>query len=343
MVGIRQRGEKIRQFILDNIENHPVDLVKITSQAFDISRQAVSKHVQRLVEQKAIIVKGTTRSRHYILHPLAEWDHIFQLDKTISEDLVWRNHISPLLGELPDNVIDIWHYGFTEIFNNAIDHSSGKNVNVSLKKTATVSEIVVYDDGEGIFKKIQKELSLYDERHSVLELAKGKLTTDPANHTGEGIFFSSRMFDDFRILSGNVYFSHTHNEVEDWIIEHQRFQSGTGVFMKISNITSRTVKKIFDSFTSDNDYGFTKTVVPVRLAQYGDDKLVSRSQAKRLLARIDKFKTVIFDFDDVELVGQAFADEVFRVFANQHPEMELIDLNANKIVREMITRALNRE
>ncbi len=57
---------------------------------------------------------------------LAEWDHIFQLDKTISEDMVWRNHISPLLGELPDNVIDIWHYGFTEIFNNAIDHSSGK-------------------------------------------------------------------------------------------------------------------------------------------------------------------------------------------------------------------------
>ncbi len=343
MVGIRQRGEKIRQFILDNIENHPVDLVKIASQAFDISRQAVNKHVQRLVEQKAIVVKGTTRSRHYILHPLAEWEHIFQLDKTISEDLVWRNHISPLLGELPDNVIDIWHYGFTEIFNNAIDHSSGKNINVSLKKTATVSEIVVYDDGEGIFKKIQKELDLHDERHSVLELAKGKLTTDPANHTGEGIFFSSRMFDDFRILSGNVYFSHTHNEVEDWIIEHQRFQSGTGVFMKISNITSRTVKNIFDSFTSDDDYGFTKTVVPVRLAQYGDDKLVSRSQAKRLLTRIDKFKTVIFDFDDVELVGQAFADEVFRVFANQHPEMKLIHLNANKVVWEMISRALNRE
>ncbi len=343
MVGIRRRGEKIRQFILDNIEHHPVDLVKITSQAFDISRQAVNKHIQRLVEQKAIIVKGATRSRHYILHPLAEWDHIFQLDKTISEDIVWRNHVSPLLGELPDNVIDIWHYGFTEIFNNAIDHSSGKNVNVSLKKTATVSEIVVYDDGEGIFKKIQKALNLYDERHSVLELAKGKLTTDPENHTGEGIFFSSRMFDDFRILSGNVYFSHTHNEIEDWIIEHQRFQSGTGVFMKLSNISSRTTKQIFDSFTSDDDYGFTKTVVPVRLAQYGDDKLVSRSQAKRLLARIDKFKTVIFDFDDVELIGQAFADEVFRVFANQHPEMELIYINENKVVRQMITRALNRE
>lgn len=46
--------------------------------------------------------------------------------------------------------------------------------------------------------------------------------------------------------------------------------------------------------------------------------LDSRSQAKRLLARVDKFKKVIFDFDDVEPIGQAFADEVFCVFAKQH-------------------------
>ena len=92
--------------------------------------------------------------------------------------------------------------------------------------------------------------------------------------------------------------------------------------------------------SSDDDYGFNKTVVPVRLAQYGDEKLVSRSQAKRLLARIDKFKTVIFDFDDIETIGQAFADEIFRVFKLQHPEMDLIYLKANKEVQQMITRAL---
>lgn len=72
--------------------------------------------------------------------------------------------------------------------------------------------LVIHDDGEGIFHKITKQLKLCDERHAVLELAKGKFTTDPKNHTGEGIFFSSRMFDDFAILSGTVYFTHdTHN------------------------------------------------------------------------------------------------------------------------------------
>jgi len=340
MVGIRKRGEIIRQFILDNVEHHPSDVAALTSRTFEISRQAVNKHIKRLVDQSALLVRGTTRSRHYILHPLAKWEHIYALDGSLAEDTVWRTDISEFVGDLPDNVSEIWHYGFTEILNNAIDHSSGNQVHIQVTKTATTTEIVVYDDGEGIFKKIQRELGLLDERHSVLELAKGKLTTDPDNHTGEGIFFSSRMFDDFAILSGNVYFSHKHDEVEDWILERQRFQTGTGVFMSLSNKTSRTSKQIFDSFTSDDDYGFTKTVVPVRLAQYGDDRLISRSQAKRLLVRVERFRTVIFDFDEVEMIGQAFADEIFRVFKTQHPDMELIYLNANKQVKQMITRAL---
>lgn len=343
MVGIRKRGEEIRQFILDNVEHHPKDVVALTSNAFDISRQAVNKHIKRLVEQKALLIRGSTRSRHYILHPLVKWEHIYSLDGTLAEDVVWRNDISEFVSDLPDNVIDIWHYGFTEILNNAIDHSSGSQVHIQVTKTATTTEIVIYDDGEGIFKKIQRELGLLDERHSVLELAKGKLTTDPDNHTGEGIFFSSRMFDGFAILSGNVYFSHKYDEVEDWILEQQKLQTGTGVFMELSNNTARSSKQIFDSFSSDDDYGFTKTVVPVRLTQYGDDKLVSRSQAKRLLVRVEKFKTVIFDFVDVDSVGQAFADEIFRVFKLQHPDMDLIYLNANKNVQQMITRALTRK
>ncbi|MBW2164126.1 MAG: DUF4325 domain-containing protein, partial [Deltaproteobacteria bacterium] len=227
----------------------------------------------------------------------------------------------------------------TEMFNNAIDHSNGTVINIQLKKTATNTELALYDDGIGIFKKIQAELGLLDERHAILELAKGKLTTDPANHTGEGIFFTSRMFDDFEILSGGIYFSHKFDEKEDWILERDRFSSGTAVWMKINNHTARTTRKIFDKFTSDDDFGFTKTVVPVRLAQYGDDKLISRSQAKRLLVRIDRFKTVIFDFQSVDSIGQAFADEVFRVFALKHPEIELMAIKANSEVKRMIHRA----
>lgn len=336
----RKRGEEIRQFILDNVENNPAGIANIVCKSFAISRQAANKHIQKLVMQKLIAAKGGTKGRRYYLLPLVEWDGMFPLDNTITEDVVWNKHIAPMLKDIADNVTDIWHYGITEMFNNAIDHSGGQNVKVALKKTAATTEVIIYDNGEGIFKKIQRVLNLFDERHSVLEIAKGKLTTDPENHTGEGIFFSSRMFDNFTILSGNVYFSHTHGAIADWILEQQHSHTGTMVVMQLSNNTSRTSKQIFDNFTSGDDYEFTKTIIPVALTQYGDDKLISRSQAKRLLARTDKFKTVIFDFSNVESIGQAFADEVFRVFSNRHPEMKIIPLNECKAVAQMIGKVL---
>lgn len=339
MTRVRSRGENIRRFIINNVEKNPRDIARVTADKFGITRQAVNKHLKKLVDEHALVSQGNTRNLAYHLHPLEAWNKNYSVTDALAEDIVWRKNVAASLGKMPDNVIDIWHYGFTEMFNNAIDHSDGSVISIQLRKTATNTELVLYDDGVGIFKKIQAALGLLDERHAILELSKGKLTTDPANHTGEGIFFTSRMFDGFDILSGGTYFSHKFDEQEDWILERDRFSSGTAVWMKLNNHTARTTKKVFDQFTSDDDIGFTKTVVPVRLAQYGDDKLVSRSQAKRLLARIDRFKTVIFDFQGVDSIGQAFSDEIFRVFALKHPEIELIPIKTNSAVKRMIHRA----
>jgi hypothetical protein len=79
------------------------------------------------------------------------------------------------------------------------------------------------------------------------------------------------------------------------------------------------------------------------LAQYGDEKLISRSQAKRLLARFDRFKTVVLDFTGVESIGQAFADEVFRVFGQEHPRTEFLETNTCPAVQQMIDRARTRD
>ena len=77
------------------------------------------------------------------------------------------------------------------------------------------------------------------------------------------------------------------------------------------------------------------------MARYGDERLVSRSQAKRLLARIDRFKIVIFDFEGIDQIGQAFADEVFRVFNNRHPDIQLYFIKTQPDVENMIVRALS--
>lgn len=344
MTRVRVRGEEIRRYILENVEQHAGDISRFTAQHFQITRQAVNKHLQKLKKEGALSEDGKTRNRSYALAPRVDWGHDYEINQDLEEHLVWQNDISKVLGELPENVMDIWQFGVTEMLNNARDHSVGSSVKVLIRKTSVSTEMAIIDNGVGIFRKIQKEMNLLDERHAIFELAKGKLTTDPRHHTGEGIFFTSRMFDEFNIWSGGVWFSHEYGKEEDWILESADQKSGTIVFLKLHNHTSRTTKKVFDKFTSgDGDFGFTKTVVPVRLAQYGNDKLVSRSQAKRVLARVELFKTVMFDFTDVPTIGQAFADEIFRVFAQLHPEIEIVPVRANTEVKRMIERAKNRD
>lgn len=333
---VHSRGEDICRFITDHVEDHSTDIAKFAGRHFGITRQAINKHLQKLVEEGSLTRSGNTRKRTYKLAPLADTQWSYSIDADLQEDLAWKDDVRPSLGQLPENVMNIWHHGFTEMFNNAIDHSAGSRILLQIRKTAATTEMLVHDDGIGIFKKIKNEKKLLDERHAILELSKGKLTTDPKNHAGEGIFFTSRMFDSFRILSGGAYFSHEFGEPEDWLLEHDVSQQGTAVWMKLQNHTSRTTKKIFDQYAGGDDYGFSKTVVPLRLAQYGNDLLVSRSQAKRVLARVEQFKSVVFDFREVASIGQAFADEVFRVFANEHPYIELTPVHANSAVKRMI-------
>ena len=110
--------------------------------------------------------------------------------------------------------------------------------------------------------------------------------------------------------------------------------------MAIAADSPRTARQVFDAFSSGPDeYAFAKTVVPVRLAKVGDENLISRSQAKRLLLRVDRFRCVMLDFEGVTTIGQAFADEIFRVFSNEHPEVELVAIHAVPEVQQMIRRA----
>ncbi len=330
--------------IKDAVEKHPADVARLTAEKFGITRQAVHKHLQRLVAEKALVESGKTRNRKYSLASLTKWRKVYPLTADLEEGAVWRNDIRVLFDELPANVVGIWEFCFTEMFNNAIEHSGGAKIRVVVRQSPLFTAMAIHDDGVGIFKKIKKALNLPDEEHAVLELAKGKLTTAPKRHTGEGVFFASRIVDQFRILSGKVHFRHYYKSPEDWIIPRNESgaTSGTTVAMAVNNHTSRTAKKIFDQFSSGDNDGFTRTVVPVELAKFGDEHLISRSQAKRLVARLDRFKAVDFDFTGVAMIGQAFADEIFRVFANDHPQIELRATKANSAVKRMIARAKNR-
>ena len=323
------RGQEIRQFILQSVDEHPHDIARLTAKQFGVTRQAVNLHLQKLFTDSDLVREGKTRRTRFFLAPKKTWQKNYSRQQ--SESDVWENDVLPQISDLPENALDIWRYCFTEIFNNAVDHSSGTRITVQLKRTAVNTEIAIIDNGVGIFKKIQRAMKFSDERYSVLELAKGKFTTDPQRHTGEGIFFTSKMLDSFDISSGGVYFTS---------VSPLKSPKGTAVWMKLKNTTDRSRKEVFDEYTSpESDYAFDKTVVPVKMAEHSPNDLISRSQAKRLLLRIDRFRRVVLDFQSVNQIGQAFADEIFRVFVRSHPGVDVQFVNVNNEVIRMIKRA----
>lgn len=327
----------VRKFVLEAVEDQRPHLAKAVQEQFGVSRPTAHNYLKALVEDRVIARAGIGRyalahQKHRFLHPV----------RGLQEDELWKNDIAPTLHGLPRNVTDLWHYGCTEMINNVIDHSNSDVILIDIDRSPVSTQIGVNDEGVGIFRKIAAALDLEDERHAVLELSKGKVTTDPENHTGEGIYFSSRAFDVFHILSGNVYFQHERDTDEDWILSEvtpEEEPDGTAVHMSLRNDSSRTLRQVFDDYATDKlDYRFDKTVVPVKLLQYGDDRLVSRSQAKRLMSRFDRFRVVILDFQGVEAIGQAFADEVLRVFRSRNPDVDVVPINANEQVARMINR-----
>lgn len=339
---VSKRTELIRRFLLAAVKAGNQHLMQDAMETFSISRQAVHSHLSSLVKQGFLEAHGNTRARHYTLGPKKSHSQLFAL-KGLRESDVYYRDFGFMFKDLPRDIEDICHYGFTEMLNNAIDHSGGVNVFINVDRSVEIIDIWINDDGEGIFNHIARMLNLVDPRESILELSKGKLTTDPENHTGQGIFFTSRVFDAFNIYSGDLIFTHNEKSEDDFLLHAEKYETGTLVYMSIAVNSTKSIKSVFDEFTGneEEDYAFNKTVVPVKLALYEGERLVSRSQAKRILNRVDKFKTVLLDFNGVDMIGQAFADEIFRVFARRNQQITLMPLNMAKEVEKMVRAAIN--
>ena len=324
--------------ITAEVMSHPRDLSKVLATRYGVSR-ATSANVLRRLETEGWVSRSGP-STHPVFTPGYKRSRTFSRPLPgLEEDKVWEDDVAPYL-LLTSNVRNIVHHGFTEMVNNAIDHSEGKQVLVHVLQDQSKVELLVSDDGIGIFRKISEAMQLPDVRLAMFELAKGKLTTDPSKHSGEGVFFTSRMFDDFGIHANGLYFSHEDQAPRDWLLDAAA-RPGTAVHMRIAVNSARTSREVFEQYmNAPEDYGFNKTVVPMKLAQLGSDQLLSRSQAKRLIARFDRFRTVMLDFSGVPEIGQAFADEIFRVYARQHPNVELIPSHMTEQVERMRRRAL---
>jgi hypothetical protein len=116
------------------------------------------------------------------------------------------------------------------------------------------------------------------------------------------------------------------------------------VFFEINTESQSRLNDVFREYTNqsgDDELGFDKTDVHVKLYVKGGVH-ISRSQARRILSGLEKFKVVVMDYDKIPLIGQAFADEIYRVFLNKYPEIKIINENANDAVQFMVSRAKKR-
>ncbi|MGK0180295.1 MAG: anti-sigma regulatory factor (Ser/Thr protein kinase), partial [Nitrospinales bacterium] len=315
---VKNQAEEIRGYLLAKIPVHPKNIVAQASKDFSCSRTTVHRHLNRLHRDGKIIKSGTTRQAQYFLKTDKNKEIYISLENKIEEHKVWQENFRKDFEILPENIFKICEHGFLEMLNNAIDHSESTGVVIETKWESNSVTIKISDGGVGIFKKIKRTLNLKDERESALHLSKGKFTTDPDNHTGEGIFFTSRFFDDFHIHSKQIIYRRF-NLDHDWFVESEKGSSkpGTGVWMKIALDSKRKMQEVYEQYQGEDSDGvqsFDKTHFHIVLSKLGDERYVSRSQARRIVLGLEKFKHVVLDFKDISSVGQGFVDEVFRVF-----------------------------
>ena len=257
----------------------------------------------------------------------------------LSEDVVWRRVAGDLNLDRGSPAGRLISYAFTEMLNNAIDHSGGTRVTITWWADADQWTFEVRDYGIGAFPKLREGLGLASDFESVQELSKGKRTTDHAHHTGEGIFFTSKAVDLFRLTSAGVRWT-VDNLRRDEALGLVSMAEGTSVICQMDPQTDRTLAGIFKEFT--RDHAFVRTRPVVKLFEIGT-VFVSRSEARRFLAGLDAdFDTVEVDFAGVTDVGQGFVDELLRVWPAVHPGKTVIPTNMNDAVEFMVQRGLSR-
>lgn len=325
---------------------------EITS-SVGVSRQYVNMVIFDLIADKQVVKLGGTRNAFYVstdyvrIHPdiLPSTFKKKYINSSLEEHqvLMELEEKFPLISNVPENIKSIFTFAFSEMFNNAIEHSGSKIISVEVSLRNNKLSFIIEDSGIGVFRNIMKKKGLRSVVEAIQDLLKGKTTTMPKSHSGEGIFFTSKASDLFILDSFGRQLS-IQTLLNDVKVKQVSISKrGTRVIFEISVDSNLHLNDVFKKYTNikgDSDFGFDKTEIRVKLFTTSGVH-ISRSQARRILSGLEKFKIILLDFDKVPVVGQAFADEIYRVFQNAHPDISIQEENMSAGVRFMVERAKN--
>jgi len=298
------------------------------------SLRSARRALTRLTELQWLVRTGTRRQPRWQPGALRQVVRCYEL-QGLQEDLPWTLDFAPCF-EWPAPLNRLVQHAFCELLNNAIDHSGGSHVTVSLRQTATQVQLLVSDNGRGAFERIAQTFAIADPAHAMLELGKGRLTSLPQRHSGQGLFFTSRLADVFDLHANAVAFRQREWDGRGWQPQRPLRAPGTSVYAAFSLDTTRTLEAVRQTYCSDG-VAFDRTVVPLRVITSERVGLESRAQARRVHARLAQFARAELDFAGVPVIGQAFADELFRVLpAVDTGATEMIPVNMSAAVSAMV-------
>jgi anti-sigma regulatory factor (Ser/Thr protein kinase) len=309
-------------------------------QALGCSRQYALRLLNRLIEEGEIHRKGRTRAARYFPGSAEEQVNRIELVKEregLSEYVVFDEVVKRLRlnSRLNRNCTTIFDYAFTEMLNNAIDHSFSDKVWITVEVDHADIRFEIKDLGIGAIESIKRGFGITDDFQALEHLFKGKQTTAREAHSGQGIFFTSKVVDLFQIAASGMQFT-VDNAKKDEFLGDIRQRKGTTVTCRIKRNTRRKIKDVLDRYTG-GEYEFNQNIVKINLSKH--ERLMSRSEAKRLLLGLDDYSVLDFNFRNVAEVGQGFCDEIFRVYAQRNPNKLLSYHGASDTVRYMIERS----
>lgn len=304
--------------------------------ALRVSPATAHRLLQALVLAGTLERHGKGRAAGYRLRTVRRRFRLAGLDEHVAIEALAREiaAIRPLAGPAAHT----FAYAASEMLNNAIDHSGGRGAVVTIAfESGGATVVTIADDGIGVFRRVAEEFGYATPQEAIVQLETGKLTSDPARHSGEGLFFTSKAVSRFRLESQGVAWV-VDNVVGDSGIGTSDVRRGTRVTFSLVPGHVPRLQDVFAAFTDAQSLAFLRTQATIRLAAFGKT-LVARSEAKRLVARLPAFTHVRLDFTGVDVVGQGFCDEVFRVFAGAHPGVTLEPVGMNEAVAFMVARA----
>lgn len=305
-------------------------------QRLQISRRQAGLLLRRLEALQWLRSCGTPRAPRHVPGPLRQVVRRYAL-AGLQEDQPWRQDFAPCFA-LPPAVQAMAQHAFTELLNNAVDHSCGTQVTVSMRQTPLQLQLLVSDDGVGLFRRVAEHFDLAEPAVAMLELAKGKLTSDPARHCGHGLFFTAQLADVFDLHANTAAFQRRGWDGGRWHSQRPVTQAGTSIYLAIALDTPRTLEQVLHAHSADGaSYGFDRTRVPLGLLLApGTRQLSSRAEARRVLARLERFTIAEIDFSGVEQIAHGFADEMFRVQPPLHPRLQVQPVGMNARVAAML-------